>query len=92
MIIEKKLKEIMKEEAEQIIERAVFEVKEEGGSCQTLVLEGDPATTICLHAEREKYDLIIIGSRGLGVSKELILGSVSHKVSNLSSVPVMIVK
>ena len=38
------------------------------------------------------YDLIIMGSRGLGAFKELLLGSVSFKVMHHAKCPVMIVR
>ncbi|WP_082592542.1 universal stress protein [Paenibacillus sp. Soil766] len=38
-----------------------------------------------------EQQLIIIGSRGLSGIIEMMLGSVSHKVSQLSSYPVLIV-
>lgn len=59
---------------------------------ETLALEGQPAETICRVAEDGKYDVIIIGSRGLGGIQQLLLGSVSNKVVNQSSVSVLVVK
>ena len=46
------------------------------------VLDGDPANRILEYAERESVDCIVIGSRGLSDVKGLLVGSVSHKVSN----------
>ncbi|MDE5415678.1 universal stress protein [Alkalihalobacterium chitinilyticum] len=88
----RKLKEVKIEEAEQIINRAKQEVQENGGTSQYYILEGDPANSICQFSEKENFDLIIIGSRGLGSFKEMVLGSVSHKVAQTSSIPVMIIK
>ncbi|MCM3617044.1 universal stress protein [Sutcliffiella horikoshii] len=56
------------------------------------VLQGDPAKTICNFADTQESDLIIIGSRGLGGLKKLILGSVSDKVTNTANCPVLIAK
>ncbi|GIP40451.1 universal stress protein YxiE [Paenibacillus sp. J31TS4] len=53
---------------------------------------GDPAYTICRFAKEGGYELIAMGSRGLGLFSELFLGSVSHKVSQQSHCPVLIVK
>ena len=39
----------------------------------------------------EKYDLIVIGSRGLGSLEGVLLGSVSHKVTSLAETPVLVV-
>ena len=56
------------------------------------VAAGDPARAILSAAEREKVDLIAIGSRGLGDLRALILGSVSHKVVQDAGCPCVVVK
>ncbi|CCO08294.1 universal stress protein [Desulforamulus hydrothermalis] len=57
-----------------------------------LILQGDPAEEIVKLAETDRYDAIVIGSRGLSPVKELFLGSVSHKVVQMAKCPVVIVK
>jgi nucleotide-binding universal stress UspA family protein len=47
---------------------------------------------ILRYAEEQHCDLIIMGSRGLNMLKEFILGSTSHHVAQNSKVPVLIVK
>ena len=47
----------------------------------TSVLAGDVADAILDCAQAEHADLIVLGSRGLGDFKSLMLGSVSHKVT-----------
>lgn len=44
------------------------------------------------YAESHNVDLIVIGSRGLGGFKKLLLGSVASGVSQHSKCPVLIVK
>lgn len=56
------------------------------------VLHGDPGPTIVKFANDERYDLVIIGSRGLNSLQEMVLGSVSHKVAKRANCPVLIVK
>ncbi|PET52319.1 universal stress protein UspA [Bacillus sp. AFS029533] len=53
---------------------------------------GDPAEMICKKAKEGDYDLIVMGSRGLSLFSELLLGSVSHKVVQHANCAVMIVK
>jgi nucleotide-binding universal stress UspA family protein len=43
-------------------------------------------------AKEHDIQLVVMGSRGLGPIKEMMLGSVSHKVAQLAPCPVMIVK
>ncbi len=43
-------------------------------------------------ATAEKSDLIIMGSRGLGLFKGALIGSVSQKVVEESPIPVMVIK
>lgn len=58
----------------------------------TNLLHGQPGKSIVSRAEEGGFDLIVIGSRGLGGIRELVLGSVSHRVVNDSKVPVLVVK
>ncbi|MBB5336746.1 universal stress protein [Pectinatus brassicae] len=53
---------------------------------------GSPAVTILEFAEDNKNDMIVMGSRGLGVVKGVLLGSVSQYVVENAKVPVSIVK
>lgn len=57
------------------------------------VLEGyDVAETICDFAREYNYDQIIMGTRGLGNIKGIVLGSVSHRVIQIAPCPVTFVK
>lgn len=56
------------------------------------IAEGDPAEQILRHAETEGANLIVMGSRGLSDLKGLLMGSVSHKVSQLSPCSCVTVK
>ncbi|MEM0135443.1 MAG: universal stress protein [Thermoplasmatales archaeon] len=48
--------------------------------------------SLLLESKKIKADLIVMGSRGLGGFKSLLLGSVSNAVVTHSSIPVLIVK
>ncbi|MFS0862432.1 universal stress protein [Fredinandcohnia sp. 179-A 10B2 NHS] len=56
------------------------------------ILHGDPGPTIVNYANKYNFEIIIIGSRGLNVLQEFVLGSVSHKVAKRANCPVLIVK
>ena len=57
----------------------------------TLLRDGDPASVIVHEAESGMYDLVILGRRGLGGLRGLVMGSVSHKVSATAECTVVIV-
>jgi nucleotide-binding universal stress UspA family protein len=84
--------ELAREQGKAILAHAHDLVKREGLDGRTLLLEGDPGPTLCRYAEAHHMDLIVIGSRGLSTVKELMLGSVSHKVAQMASLPVLIIK
>lgn len=56
------------------------------------VEEGYAADTICRVAEDGHYDIIIIGSRGLGILGRFLLGSVSDRVVHHAPCSVMVVR
>ena len=63
----------------------------DGISIEMVPLKGDPAHQILEYAKEHEQELIIMGSRGLSGIKEITLGSVSHKVTQLSKCPVLII-
>lgn len=68
------------------------QLKSSNLSYQLKLLHGEPGPAIVDYANKEKYDLVIIGSRGLNSLQEMVLGSVSHKVVKRVKCPVLIVK
>lgn len=56
------------------------------------IVVGDPATLIVQFALENQFDLVVLGPRGYGAVKSLLLGSVANKVMQLSSIPVLLVK
>lgn len=70
---------------QQILRRAETAAKEAGVERVEGLLEfGDPVKSILATAKREEANIIVMGSRGLSDLKGLMVGSVSHKVSNLA--------
>jgi len=54
------------------------------------VEEGKPGVKICEAAEKEKALLIVMGSRGSGIIRRTVLGSVSHYVIHHTKIPVVL--
>lgn len=79
--------------AEGLLDAASRDATEKGVTdVETILNNGEAADVILDAAEQQKANLIVIGSRGLGDLKSLILGSVSHKVANRSDINVITVK
>ena len=92
---EKLLRELLdayKKESELILSKCSEIATKKGLSINTKLLQGNAGATILDFCEKENYDIIVMGSRGLGKFKELVLGSVSSKVVHHSSCPVMIIR
>jgi nucleotide-binding universal stress UspA family protein len=83
-----------KEYQEQMLMRALDRVKSRkpGLRITARLAEGRPADKIIEHAKNANVDLIVIGSRGLGGIKQLVLGSVSDRVADAAPCPVLVVK
>ena len=95
IVSEKLLREIVdayKRENQLILSKCSEIATKKGLTIDTKLLQGNPGSTILDFCEREKYDIIVMGSRGMGKFKELVLGSVSSKVLHHSSCPVMIIR
>ena len=68
------------------------QLKKHNLSYQVHILHGDPGPMIVEYANKEAFDLVVIGSRGLNAFQEMVLGSVSHKVVKRVKAPVLVVK
>lgn len=53
---------------------------------------GDEGTKIVSYAKTNKFDMIVMGARGLGTIRQIMLGSTSNYVLHNSKIPVLIVK
>ena len=72
--------------------KVLAQVRGEGLTADMNVLEGPAPDAILRVAETEGYDLIVIGSRGLGQFQGLLIGSVSDRVLHHAKIPVLIVR
>jgi nucleotide-binding universal stress UspA family protein len=66
---------------ETILNKALDTIDQEALTVDNRVVFGVPSDIIVEIADREKYDLIVLGNRGLGAVKRFLLGSVRDDVS-----------
>jgi nucleotide-binding universal stress UspA family protein len=64
----------------------------EGVQADTLLQEGSVVDVIVKTAKEGKFDLIVVGARGLSKFEELLLGSVSHGVLEKAPCPVIVTR
>ena len=75
-----------------MLEKANKKLSKKGITAKILLKEGNIVNEIEKIAKKEKCDLILVGSKGLGSVTRLFLGSVSNKISQTSPCSVLIVK
>ncbi len=83
--------ELMKQH-ERFLEESATKLRDQGIDPEVIMKEGRPANTIAEVAEKEGYDLIIIGGRGRSGQKTSTLGSVSSAVIQATNTSVLVVK
>ncbi|MDO9535895.1 MAG: universal stress protein [Bacillota bacterium] len=81
-----------KEDTARIMADAVKIFDEQKIQVKTLLKKGHPSETISKVASAGGFDMVVIGSRGLGGLKKLLLGSVSNAVAQGIEASVLIVK
>lgn len=81
--------ERLEEVAEKLLAQEIDQVDSDDLTIEGRVVSGPAADALIRAAE--EADLVVVGTRGLGGFKELLLGSVSHQVAHYSPRPVVIV-
>ncbi len=82
-----------REEAERLLEAQAEQTRAAGGTVAGAYLrEGRPAEVLVELARELSVGLVVVGSRGLGAVKRLIVGSVSEGVVDLAPCPTLIVR
>lgn len=85
-------KKYLIQSAKEFMENAKKRSAQNGIVFVRKTMTGNESSEIIDFASKHKFDMIVIGARGLGSVKETFLGSVSHAVVHKSKIPVLIVK
>ena len=84
---------ILEAVGKKILENAESSVRAQGvQSVSKHLLDGKPTDQILKLIDKEKPDLLVCGARGLSDFQALLLGSVSHKLSQLAPVTCVTVR
>ncbi len=90
--LQKNMVEGLGKAAQEVLDNTKKVFADHGMEVRTMLKKGQPANAICDEATSGDYNMVILGSRGLGGLKEFILGSVSNKVAHCAHTSVLIVK
>lgn len=82
----------MRKEGERLLDRLTSMLPLDVGPVTKRLETGKPVDMILSVAQERQVDLIVMGTRGVGSIKELVLGSVSHRVLCQAHCPVLVVK
>ncbi|MBA3653002.1 MAG: universal stress protein [Actinobacteria bacterium] len=63
-----------------------------GVDIEALALSGDPSSAIVEQAENGRYDLVVVGNKGMTGASRFFLGSVPNKVSHHIPTALLIVR
>jgi len=86
------LKAKLVKDAEKFMRQAKVKSAQNGIVFRHKIIYGDPTSDILDFIKQNKFDIVVIGSRGLGGIKEVFLGSVSNAIVHKSKTPVLIIK
>jgi len=87
-----KMVEAAREVGNQILTDGERKVESQNIQVETVLKEGNTVQEITKVANEGKFDLIVMGVRGISKLRELLVGSVSEGVIKHASCPVLVVK
>jgi len=87
-----KMKDEAQRKAAKAIGPAMNRARKAGATFKYKTGGGNTGSEIVKFAQKGKFDMIVIGARGLGGAKEAFLGSTSNYVMHKTKIPVLVVK
>ena len=87
-----KIEDEHKAACRKFLEPATRKLAEAGIAHDAHIEIGHPAQTIVEFASKYHCGMIVVGTRGNGAIRSIVVGSVANKIVHLSKVPVLLVK
>ena len=88
----KGIKQYLAQASDEDLAQAKGLAERSGLTYDTLSRTGPIADTIGKTATEGKYDILVVGAKGRGNLKDLLLGSVAHRITSLTKVPVLMIR
>jgi nucleotide-binding universal stress UspA family protein len=82
----------LREESDKDLKSAMKVLNDAGIKHDQIIVVGKPAAEIVAAAQKGKYDLVVMGSKGRNAVSDLLLGSVAQRVLSMSKQSVLLVK
>lgn len=76
---------------EKLLKSVIEEVNREGLEAVYKILEGDPAEELMTYADENSIDLIIVGRKGIGMLKRILIGSTSLSLVKYANQDILVV-
>lgn len=92
-MVRDKNKERFEATANEVLDKAEAELRDLG--IENVVKArsaGDPAEEILKILESGEYDMVIMNTHGMGITKRMLIGSVTNKVVHHAEIPVMTIR
>jgi nucleotide-binding universal stress UspA family protein len=86
------INDYLREISEQDLAAARKALDKAGVRHDMIIRTGHVANEIASAATRGKFDMIVLGSKGRSAIRDLLIGSIAKRVSEIATVPVLLVK
>ena len=82
----------LKDAARRLVNQTVQQLIKAGFTAEPISQIGDPAEEIMKVAGKQHTDMIVMGTKGLSAMDRIFLGSVSTRVAQYASCPLLVVR